>query len=144
MKKILAVFLIFLAGMAGPVLADQKNWMAGGDKSDWFDDANWYPAATPTAADDAIVDILDASVDVPRTFHAQSITLGGKKASTIGIDNFTEGDVIPAAVSDDAIYNRKNGLFVMKGSAGKVKLSGTYRTSRATVAEEPSFMFYAQ
>ena len=124
--------------------AEQKTWNALGDKSSWSDDANWYTAGTPADSDDALVDILNASVDVSKAFHAKSITLGGKKASTMTVESFTTGDVIPGSVSDDAFYNRKNGLLILKGSAGKMTLKGTYEDSREEVPEEPSFMFYAQ
>ena len=124
--------------------AEQKNWNALGDKSSWSDDANWYTAGTPAASDDALVDILNASVDISKTFHAKSITLGGKKASTMTVEGFTTGDVKPGTSSDDAFYNRKNGLLVLKGSSGKMTLKGTYEDSREEVPEEPSFMFYVQ
>ena len=124
--------------------AEEKNWNGSGDKTGWFDDANWYPAQSPTATDNALVDILDASVGIPETFHAKSVTLGGKKASTITVSGFTSGDVIPDNVSDDAFYNRKSGVLILKSSAGKVTLKGAYKTSHETVPEESSFMFYAQ
>ena len=124
--------------------AEQKTWNALGDKSNWSDDANWYTAGTPTASDDTLVDILNASVGLSQTFHAKSITLGGKKASTMTVNNFATGDVVPASSSDEAFYNRKGGLLILKGSAGKMTLKGAYKDSREKVAEEPSFMFYAQ
>ena len=136
--------LFFVLNACSVVWGEQKNWNALGDKSSWSDDANWYTAGTPTASDDALVDISGASVGISQPFHAKSITLGGKKTSTMTVESFTNGDVTPGAVSDEAFYNRKSGLLILKGSSGKMTLRGTYADSREEVSEEPSFMFYAQ
>ena len=143
MTRVLGILLIFLS-LSTAGFSDEKNWTAKGDKSSWTDDDNWYPAAAPTASDVAIVDILDSSADISQTFHVKSVTLAGKKTSAITVENFTDGDVIPADAADDAIHNRKSGLLLMKGSAGTVTLKGVYRSSRETVPEEASFMSYAQ
>jgi hypothetical protein len=126
------------------LFAEDKSWNAGGDKTDWFDDANWLPAAAPTASDDALVDMLDTSVDLSTAYSMKSLTLGGKKASVLTVENFTTGDVTPTNVSDVAIHNRRDGHLVLKGSAGKLTLRGSYKDSEEVVPDEPSFMFYAR
>ena len=123
---------------------EDKSWNAGGDKTDWFDDANWLPAAKPTASDDTLVDMLDADVDISQTFAAKSLTLGGKKPSALTVDNFVTGEIAPANKTDVSLHNRRDGFILMKGSAGKMTLKGTYKSSREAVPDEPSFMLYVQ
>ena len=123
---------------------EDKSWNAGGDKTDWADKDNWLPKASPTASDDTLIDMLDASADISDTFAAKSLTLGGKKASLLTVDNFVTGELVPSNTTDLAFHNRRDGLLTLKGSAGKVTLKGTYKSSRETVPDEPSFMFYVQ
>ena len=125
-------------------MAEEKSWNAGGDKTDWFDDANWLPAAKPTASDDTLVDMLDADADISQAFAAKSLTLAGKKPSALTIDNFVTGEFAPAEATDLSVHNRRDGFILMKGSAGKTTLKGTYKSSRETVPDEPSFMLYVQ
>jgi len=126
------------------VLGADKSWSGQGDQTGWFDDANWLPAVAPTASDDAIVDFKDSSVNIPQSFHAQTLTIGGKKTSTVNVSNFTSGDVIPKNTTDIAVTNRRNGYLILKGSTGKITLKGAYKDSEEEIPEEPSFMVYVQ
>ena len=125
-------------------LAADKNWNSEGDQSSWFDDANWLPAGTPSAADDARVDFKDASVDVPQSFQARSLTIGGKKTSSVNVSNFISGEITPSNVAEEAITNRRNGYLILKGSTGKITLKGAYKDSEEVIPDEPSFMVYVQ
>ena len=124
--------------------ADDKAWTAVGDASNWFDDANWLPAGAPTASDDTTINMLNASVDLPQAFEVKSITLGGKKPSSLTVSNFAVGTVAPENSTDLAVYNRRDGRMVLKGSAGKITLKGAYKDSEVVIPDEPSFMFYVQ
>ena len=145
-KNLIFVFCLITVIYCLPSVsfADQKSWKGAGDASSWSDDANWYVAGAPAASDDVVVDITDASATAANDFSAKSLTLAGKKTSTVTLNNFVSGTIKPAAVTDDAVYNRKGGTLVIKGSAGKVTLKGVYRASKQAQADEPSFMFYAQ
>lgn len=136
--------LSLVASLQSLSYAEDKNWNAAGDQSNWLDDANWMPAGAPTAADDVRVDLQDASVTIPEAFNAKSITLGGKKQSSLSVSNFVTGKVEPASSSDIAVTNRRDGTLILKGSAGQVTLKGGYKDSEQVIADEPSFMFYVQ
>jgi hypothetical protein len=127
-----------------PAQAADKSWNAGGDQTGWFDGANWLPALAPTESDDVMINLLDASVTVPQTFDAKSITIGGKNESTLTVSNFVSGTVEPTDSSDLAFHNRRNGHLILKGSTGKVTLRGTYKDSETVIPGEPSFVLYVQ
>ena len=140
-------FIVFIASILNTATwawAEDKSWNAAGDQSSWFDDANWLPASSPTASDDVMINMLDASASIPQAFHAGSITLGGKRQSVLTVNNFVTGTVEPASSSDIAVYNRRDGHWTLKGSAGKITLKGTYKDSEEVIPDEPSFMFYVQ
>ncbi len=126
------------------VFAEDKSWTGSGDGADWFDAANWLPAVAPTASDDATIDVEGADVSLPQAFEAKSITLGGKKQSSLTVSNFATGTVEPANATDLAFHNRRDGLLVLKGSTGKITLKGAYKDSEEVIPDEPSFMFYVQ
>ena len=142
MKKIFLVLVMSL--LVSPAFAEDKSWNAGGDKASWTDDANWLPSGAPTASSDVLVDMLDTKAEVSETFTAKSLTLGGKKASQLTVDNFVAGAIEPSNASNLAVHNRNGGYMIMKGSAGKVTLRGTYKSTKQAVADEPSFMLYVQ
>ena len=144
MFTFLAFFTFLILNARTTVWAEDKSWNAGGDQSDWFDDANWLPAGKPTASDDVKIDMLSASSTLSQAFDIKSLTLGGKKASTLTVSNFVPGNVKPSSVSDLAVLNRKNGHLILKGSAGKITLNGAYKDSEEVIPEEPSFMLYVQ
>ena len=146
-RKLLILFILFIlvgVGMDKVVWAEDKSWNATGDAVDWFDDANWYPSAAPSLADDVAVDFLDASVNIPKNFQAKTLTLGGKKNVELSVDNFITGQVAPGNTAAVALSNRKGGHMTMRGSAGKVTLKGSYKSSKKPLSEEPSFTFYVQ
>ncbi len=122
--------------------AAEKSWNASGDQVDWFDDANWNPAVAPTASDDTMVNLTDASVMVGQNFGVKSLTIGGKRESTVSVKNMITGTVEPASPTDLAVFNRKDGHLVLKGSAGKITLRGAYKDSEEIIPDEPSFMLY--
>ena len=138
------LLMVLMLGLAASALAEDKNWTAGGDQSSWFDDANWMPAAAPTASDDVMINLTDASVTVPQAFDAKSIVLGGKKPSSMNVSNFAAGSVAPENATDLAVHNRRGGNLVLTGSAGKITLKGAYKDSEEVIPDEPSLMFYAE
>jgi hypothetical protein len=142
LTKVMTVF-IFSIYFQSTCFAEDKSWNAQGDQQDWFDAANWLPSGSPDEADDAKVDMRDASVDVGQTFEARSLTVGGKKASTVSISNFVAGDLTPAAEEDEAVIVRRDGKLILKGSAGKITVKGSYKDSEEIIPEEPGFMLYA-
>lgn len=134
-------FLILFSFFFLPLChAAEKSWNASGDQVDWFDDANWNPATTPEASDDTMVNLRDASVTVGQNFEVSSLTIGGKHESTVSTNNFVNGTIKPASTSDLAVFNRKDGHLVLKGSAGKITLQGAYKDSEEIIPDEPSFM----
>ena len=139
---IFCIFLVINSCTLG--MADEKKWNADSAQTDWFDDANWLPAGAPTASDDVVLDKLDAAVAIGQDFNLRSLTLGGKKTSTLTVSNFVVGQVKPGNVTDIAVLNRRNGKLVLKGSAQKVTLKGAYKDSEEVIPEEPSFMFYVR
>ncbi len=144
-RRLIFAFLIsVIFNPCTSLLAEDKNWTAVGDGSDWFDDANWMPAAAPTASDDVMIDLTSASVSLPQAFEAKSLVLGGKRTSSLTISNFAAGTVDPGNASDIAVANRRDGHLILKGSAGKVTLRGAYNDSETVIPDEPSFMFYAE
>src|SRR5690349_7536590 len=100
MKKSMLIALFMT--LAVTAHAADKNWNAQGDGTDWFDSANWLSVGTPQEGDNAKVDLRDASVDVGQNFEAGSVTVGGKKSSTVSVSNFVTGTIEPGAPADDA------------------------------------------
>ncbi len=138
MKKIGLLLLILTIGSVAH--AQDKNWTAGGDGVSWIDGVNWFPAEIPTDQDDVRLLVVDASAVVTDDFTAKSITLAGRGASTLTVNNFVDGRVEPDSATDIAILNRKDGELVLKGS-GTVTVTGTYKDSEEAVASQPSFIF---
>jgi hypothetical protein len=83
-------------------------------------------------------------VSLPQAFEARSVTLGGKKQSSLTVSNFAGGTVAPDNPTDLAIHNRRDGTLILKGSAGTLTLKGAYKDSEEVIPDEPSFMFYVQ
>ena len=144
MKKIFAVILMILLAGVAPVRADDRNWNSGGDESDWFDKDNWMEQLAPTSADDAVVDQSGASVTIAQDFSVKSITLGSKRSSVLNLNNFVTGEVKPSDTDETAFSNGRKGHIILKGTAGKITLKGSYVDSEEVLPEEPTFMFYAQ
>jgi len=144
--KLAACGLLLAASCQLPAtsFAEEKNWNAQGDGTAWTDDANWLPAAAPTVSDDAVVNLKDASVDISQSFNLGYLTIGGKQTSTVKVSNFTEANVVPGNVTDNAILNRRDGNLTLKGSAGTITLKGTYKDSEEIIPDEPSFMLYVK
>ena len=148
-KRIFFIIFVFLvcslqSAVYSPVFAEDKTWIGDSAQTDWFNDASWISAGTPTGSDDVVLDKLDASVAIGQNFNLKSLTLGGKKKSELTVNNFVIGQVKPANVTDIAVLNRRNGRLVLKGSADKVVLKGAYKNSEEVVPEESSFMFYVK
>ena len=141
MKKFL--ILLMLISASTPAWAD-KSWNAEGDKSDWYDGANWLPSGTPAQSEDAKVDLKDASVEIGQTLEVQSLTIGGKKHSTVTLNNFVSGTIQPDHTTDNAVHARRDGKLILKGSVGKLTLKGAYKDSEEVIPEEPSFLLYAK
>ncbi len=144
MKKLFTGVLVLwcLVTASAVVFAAEKSWNAAGDQVDWFDDANWNPAVAPTASDDTMVNLTDGSTSIGQNFGVRSLTIGGKRESTVTVKNFITGAFEPGSPSDLAIFNRKDGHLVLKGSAGKITLRGAYKDSEEIIPDEPSFMLY--
>ena len=121
-----------------------KNWNGEGSSADWFDNGNWLPSGKPGVQDDAKVDVRDASVEIGQTFGVKSLTIGGKKNSTLNVSNFVSGSLEPDNESDDALVNRKDGKLVLKGSSGKITMKGAYKDSEEVIPDEPGFMLYVK
>jgi len=141
--KRLCLFIIAIILIAIPVHADDKSWTGSGDGTSYSDEYNWFPAGAPNPASDAAIDENDASVEANSTFYAKSITVGGRNTSTMTVNKFIYGTVEPSSVSDTAVMTRPGGKTVLKGSVGTVTLKGQYVDSEESVAEEPSFVFWA-
>ena len=124
--------------------AEDKSWTGDGDASSWFDAANWLPGVVPTESDDTKIDLLGASVSLPQAFQAKSVTLGGKRESSLTVSNFAVGTIEPDNPTDLAVHNRRDGYLILKGSAGKITLKGGYKDSETVIPDEPSFMFNVQ
>ena len=144
MRKFFIFMMIFLLNSSALVWAEEKVWTGTGSSADWFEDANWLPAEAPGASDDALVDLTDANAGISQDMSVRSITLGGKRASALTMNNFVKTTVKPANTSDTAVLNRKGGLLVLKGTAEKITLKGGYKDSEEIIPEEPTFMLYAQ
>lgn len=136
--------IVLAITLAAPAFAAEKKWNAKGDAQTWTDTANWTPTGEPVPADDVKVDMKDASVEVPENFESKSLTIGGKKESTVSLTNFVDGTIEPNDPTDNAVMNRRDGHLVLKGSGGKVTLKGSYKDTEEVLAEEPSFMLYVK
>jgi hypothetical protein len=146
MRKINIVVMtaVTLSLLSSASSAADKNWTSQGDGTDWFDPANWLSLGTPSEGDNAKVDLRDASVDVGQSFDAASLTVGGKKNSTVNVSNFVTGEVIPDTPADNAMLIRRDGKLTLKGSAGKVTMKGRYKDSEEIIPEEPGLMLYVK
>lgn len=142
--SILFCLLSLVAGLSSKSFAEDKSWNAQGDQADWFDAANWLPSGPPGVSDDAKVDMTAASANVGQTFAARSLTVGGKKTSTVSISNFVTGDLAPVSEEDEAAVVRRDGKLILKGSAGKITVKGSYKDSEEIIPEEPGFMSYVK
>ena len=142
MKRLVLIAVLLLVSF--PARAEEKNWNGQGDQTTLEDGANWLPVGAPGASDDAMINFKDASVDISQTYHLKSLTLGGKRKSTLNVSNFTEGDVTPGHTTDEAVMNRRDGYLLLKGSAGKITLKGAYKDSEEVIPDEPSFMLYVK
>ena len=141
--KVLIIFS-FMITCCIPLFAEDKNWSGKGDGSAWTDDANWLPTPAPGHLDDATVNLKNASATISQPFEMHSLTVSGKKKSTVTVSNFTIGDISPSYPADNAVFNRRDGNLVLKGSVGKMTLKGTYKDSEEVIPEEPSLMLYVK
>ena len=147
LSKFINLFLVFflLTLNASTAIAADKTWKASADETDWHTNENWYPALVPTALDDTTINSKDATaVVVSETFNVKSLTLSGNEPSTLSIENFVTGNIIPASSSGVALHNRKGGHLFMKGSAGVVTAKGSYKSSEEGLAPQPSLVFSVQ
>ena len=138
------LIFVMVVGFCAPAFAEDKSWNAEGDGVDWFDPANWLSIGKPQSTDNAKVDLKDASVDVGQAFEAKSLTIGGKKTSTVNVSNFVSGTLEPDGVEDEALIVRKDGKIIIKGSTGTITMKGTYKDSEEVIPEEPGFMVYVK
>ncbi len=136
----MTILLLFVSS----AFAEEKSWNAQGDGTAWTGDDNWMPPGAPTTTDNVVVNLKDASTNISQTFKVGSMTLAGKNESTVTVNNFTDGDVVPANAEDIAILNRRDGNLILKGSVGKITLKGAYKDSEEIIADEPSFMLYVK
>ncbi len=123
--------------------ASDKQWSGKGDAASWEDKSNWSPAVAPTASDDIIIDDEGANAAISKTFNAKSVTVGGRKTSSLTKVNFVYGTVIPAKNTDNALHIRKNSSVTMQG-VGAVTLKGAFKNSEESPPDEPAFMFGAE
>jgi hypothetical protein len=130
--------------LVSSAFAEEKSWSAQGDGKTWTDDANWVPLGVPTVSDDVTVNMTDASANISEAANFRSLTLAGKKESAVTISNFTNVDIAPGNATDNAIYNRRDGNLIIKGSVGTINLKGAYKDSEEIIADEPSFMLYVK
>ncbi len=142
--SILFCLLSLVASLSSKSFAEDKNWSGEGDQTDFFNDANWLPAGKPTAEDDAKIDMRDTQVEVGQAFDAKSLTIGGKKNSTVNVSNFVTGTLEPSDPANDALVLLRDGKLILKGSAGKITLKGGYKDSEEVIPDEPSFMLYVK
>ena len=146
-RYILILFSVFILLILNPCtasMAGEKTWNADSTQTEWFDDASWMSTGAPGASDDAVLDKRLATVVISQDFNLKSLTLGGKKASTLTVNNFVVGQIKPVNDTDIAVLNRRDGLLVLKGSAEKVTLKGAYKDSEEVIPEEPSLMLYVR
>ena len=129
---------------AASAAAEDKTWNADSAQTNWFDGINWLPEGAPGASDDVVLDKLDSSVAIGGDFNVKSLTIGGKKNSTLTTNNFVIGEVKPANTTDIAVLNRRNGKLILKGSAEKIKLKGAYKDSEEVIPDEPGLMLYVK
>ena len=139
MKKLI-LFLILLLPLN--VYAEEKIWATEG-AGFWEDTLNWSPQDTPVAGDDVYIDTENASVSVDENFQAQSLILGGRNSSDLVFESFVFGTFTPVTSGDDAIFNRRDGYIILRGS-GVITLKGQYKSTEAPLSPEPSFMFWAE
>ncbi len=140
-QSVTSPIFLFLLLFSTAVYAADKGWIGSGDGTSWSDSQNWFSAGVPTSADNAIIDLKDASVISSTTYEAKSISVGGAYTSAWTSNNFIYGTISPSATSDDAIYIRKNGTVTLKG-AGTITLKGKFKNSEEEApAGEEAFMF---
>lgn len=134
------IFYMLSAVRCPSACAADKNWREAGDASTWADGKNWYPEGEPTSADNATIDIKDAYATAEKTFEAKSLYIGGAANSTFATNDFIYGNLIPDSSSDYALYVRKGGTVVLRGT-GTITLKGIFKNSEETLTGEESFMF---
>lgn len=139
----------FLAAFLGltlavPSWAVERSWTGQAGTDEWEDAANWLPASPPTSADDVFLNLADASATISGTFEAKSITVGGNEASTLAVEQFVSGTVEPASTSEVALWNRRDGVVVIRGSGGEVTLKGQYKDSEDSLAKQRSLVLRIQ
>ena len=128
--------------LASSAIAEEKNWSGAGQSNSWFDDGNWVTDSYPTLSDDVFLNLENAFADVGNSFGAKTLTIGGNVPSTITVENFISGTVVPESVNNIAVLNGYGGHLNLKGSAGKITLKGTYKDSEQLSVDEPSLVFY--
>ena len=144
--KVLLIFFILHCGLwtvdCRLSSASDKQWSGKGDAVSWEDNSNWSPAVAPTSSDDIIIDEEGAKAAISQTFNAKSVTVGGRKTSTLTKVNFVYGTIKPGKNTDDAFHIRKNGSVTMQG-VGAVTLKGAFKNSEESPPDQPAFIFGA-
>jgi len=143
MKIYYTIFILFFL-FCPAAQAENKQWSGGGDGTTWDQDLNWFPALTPTAADDATVDTQGTSASITKAFNLKSLTLGGRTESGVTTSDFVYGIIAPDKVTSNSVHVRKGGLLTLSGSGGNITLRGTYRSSEEVPPDESSFVFKAE
>ena len=133
-----------LALFDAPAFAEVKVFGGAGDGTTWHDAANWSPTGVPAAADAVTVDKAGVAAAAQANFVAQSVTVGGKAASTWTVADFVYGTITPATTSDPAILLRKDGTVILKGAGGTVTAKGPFKNSEEALPTEPSVMILLQ
>jgi hypothetical protein len=143
MKKTFWTWLL-MAALAAPACAAEKNWNAQGDAAAWTDSENWLSEGAPSDEDDAKIDMRDSAVTIGQGFESKSLTIGGKHNSTVSVSNFSIGTLEPENPTDEALFLRRQGKLILKGSAGKLTVRGAFKDSEEIIPEEPSFLLYVK
>jgi len=142
---IISVICVFSCAIS--VWADTKQWSGSYDALSWDNDANWFLSGVPALADDVIIDLQGATVDISnytKGFKAKSLTIGGRTDSTVTFGNFVYGIIATDNDTDNALYIRNGGTVIAQGGGGTVTLKGKLKFLRAVIPDEPAFMFGAE
>ena len=139
---IATLFMLIFFSTTPLSFAAEKNWGGSGDAIHWDDDLNWAPVVAPTAADDVVVNALDAPVIIHQPFNAKTLSVGGNVVSTLTVNEAVSGIVAPAQATDVAVFNGPGGKIILKGDSGNITLRGTYKDSESPLSDEPALVIY--
>lgn len=121
--------------------AATKVFSGSGDGSTWHDEKNWFPEGVPGLTTAVTIDKSAVFAVAEKDFLAQSVTVGGKASSQWTSNAFVYGTVAPATTSDPAVFIRKGGTVVLKGS-GTVTLKGPFKNSEESLPGEDSVLIW--